>query len=249
MTINDYQPAPDLLQDRTILVTGAGDGLGRAVARGAASHGATVILVGRTTAKLEQVYDEIEADGSPQPAIYPMNLESAVPQEYQDLANIIEQEFGLLHGLVHCAAQLRLLSRIDDYDPETWNQLLQVNLTAPFLLTQACLPLMRAAENSAIIFTSDSLGRKAKAYWGAYAVSKFGQEGLMQVLADELENCPNLRINSVDPGPMRTKLRNTGYPGEDENLNPEPESAVPGYLYLLGPDSSDLHGEALSLRL
>jgi len=246
--MNDYNPPADLLKNHTILVTGAGDGLGRAVAKAAAAHGATVILIGPTTSKLEGVYDEIEAEGSPQPAIFPLNFESAVEHEYQELANIIEHEFGSLEGLVHCAAKLRLLSRIDDYDSETWNQALQINLTAPFMLTQACLPLLRKADHASVIFTSDALGRKAKAYWGGYAVSKFGLEGLMQVLSEELEGGSNIRVNSIDPGPMRTKLRSTAYPGEDANLLPKPESAVPTYLRLLGRDGRETHGQAISLR-
>lgn len=236
-----------LLKGQAILVTGAGSGLGRAIARGAARQGATIILVGRTTEKLEQVYDEIEADGSLQPAIYPLNLETAADQEYQLLADIIDQEFGALHGLVHCASQLKLLSRIDDYDSETWNALLRVNLTAPFLLTQACLPLLRAAYSATILFTSDQLGRKAKAYWGAYAVSKFGQEGLMQVLAQELDQS-RVRVMSIDPGPMQTKLRFTAYPGEDASQWPEPEQIAPFFLRLLGPDGDAHHGQALNAQ-
>jgi NAD(P)-dependent dehydrogenase (short-subunit alcohol dehydrogenase family) len=246
--LNSSSPLPpNQLQGQNLLITGAGDGLGRAIALGAAQQGATVILVGRNTSNLEQVYDEIEAQGSPQPAILPLNLENAAPQEYQELAGIIGQEFGALQGMVHCAALLRLLSRIDDYDIETWDQLLKINLTAPFLLTQACLPLLHAAGEASVIFTSDSLGRKAKAYWGAYAVSKFGLEGLMQVLADELENS-GIRVNSVDPGPMRTKLRNAAYPAEDSQLIPLPEQAVPIYLRLLSAEGRDYHGQHISLR-
>lgn len=241
--MSDEQP----LKGQTILVTGAGSGLGRAIARGAARQGATLILVGRTTEKLEQVYDEIEADGSLQPAIYPLNLETAADQEYQILADIIDQEFGTLHGLVHCASQLKLLSRIDDYDSETWNSLLRVNLTAPFLLTQACLPLLRAAYSATILFTSDQVGRKAKAYWGAYAVSKFGQEGLMQVLAQELDQS-RVRVMSIDPGPMQTKHRFTAYPGEDAGQWPEPEEIAPFFLRLLGPEGDAYHGQALDAQ-
>lgn len=246
--MNDYKAPSDLLKDHTILITGAGDGLGRVVAKGAAGCGATVILVGRTTQNLERTYDEIEAAGSPQPAIFPLNFESATEQECQELAGIIAHEFGSLEGLVHCAAQLRLLSRIDDYDIETWNQILQVNLTTPFMLTQTCLPVLRKAESASVIFTSDALGRKAKAYWGGYAVSKFGIEGLMQVLSEELENSSNIRVNSIDPGPMRTKLRNTAYPAEDPTQLPNPESVVPAYLRLLGRDGKDIHGQTISLR-
>ena len=156
--MRDYHPPKDLLAGRTILVTGAGDGIGKATAIACATHGATVILLGRTTAKLEAVYDAIEAAGGVQPAIYPMNLEGATPHDYTELAETLDKEFGSLEGLVHNAAQLRLLSRVDDYDPETWYQVMQVNLNAPFLLTQACLPLLRKAEDASIVFTSDHLG-------------------------------------------------------------------------------------------
>ena len=246
--MKDYKAPTDLLKDHTILVTGAGDGLGRAVAKGAAACGATVILVGRTTQKLESTYDEIEAAGSPQPAIFPLNFESATEQECQELAGIIAHEFGSLEGLVHCAAQLRLLSRVDDYDVETWEQVLRVNLTAPFMLTQACLPVLRQAKAASVIFTSDQLGKKAKAYWGAYTVSKFGIEGLMQLLADEVENDTNIRVNSIDPGPMSTKLRNVAYPGEDPTELPDPETIAPAFLKLLGKDGSDIRGQSISLR-
>jgi NAD(P)-dependent dehydrogenase (short-subunit alcohol dehydrogenase family) len=242
-----YQPSKDLLQNRTILVTGAGDGIGRVAAESLAAHGATVVLLGRTLAKLEQVYDAIEEAGGAQPAIYPMNLEGATPQHYQELAQKLDEEFGSLEGILHNAAALPLLSRIDDYDPETWLKVLQVNLNAPFIMTQACLPLLRKAKDASILFTSDSVGRRGKAYWGAYGVSKFGLEGLMQILADELEENSAIRVNSIDPGPVRTDLRATAYPGEKPMTVKTAESIMPLYLWLMGPDSiGDAHGEAFT---
>ncbi len=241
-----YQPPEDLLADRTILVTGAGDGIGRVAAQTFAAHGATVILLGRTLAKLESVYDAIEDAGGKQPAIYPMNLEGATEHNYLELAKTLEKEFGSLEGLLHNAAQLRLLSRIDDYDAQTWFQVMQVNLNAPFMLTQACLPLLRRAEDASLLFTSDSVGREAKAYWGAYAVSKFGLEGLMQVLAEETRGSSAIRVNSIDPGPTRTNLRAHAYPGEDPSTVKLPEALMPIYLWLMGPDSIDTSGQGLS---
>lgn len=247
--MHDYAPPNDLLRNRTLLITGAGDGIGRAAALAYARHGATVILLGRTIAKLESVYDAIEEQGSSQPAIYPMNLESATEKDYRTLADVIDREFGRLDGLLHNAAQLALLSRIDDYDAETWHKVLQVNLTAPFLLTQACLPLLRRAEDASILFTSDRVGRRGKAYWGAYGVSKFGIEGLMQILADETENSGTIRVNSIAPGPTRTQLRASAYPGEDPSRLPSPNSIMNHYLYLMGPDSTGTTGQAFDISL
>ncbi|MEJ2393526.1 MAG: YciK family oxidoreductase [Candidatus Thiodiazotropha sp.] len=238
----DYQPPKDLLKSRNILVTGAGSGIGRAVAKAFAEHGATVILLGRTQSKLEETYDAIESAGWPTPALIPFNLEKAPAEDYFALGQTLLNEFGVLHGLVHCAAKLSLLSRIDDYDVKTWNTVIQVNLTAPFLLTQACLPLMRKSEEASIIFTSDRIGRKGKAYWGAYGVSKSGIEGLMETLADELENS-QIRVNSIAPEPTQTALRAWAFPGEDPRKLPLPEARVSNYLYLAGPDSSGLTGQ------
>lgn len=239
--MQDYQPKQALLKDRNILVTGAGSGIGRAVARAYAEYGATVILLGRNKGKLEETYDAIEAAEGPTPALIPFDLEKAPTNDYYALGETLHNEFGVLHGLVHCAAQLSLLSRIDDYDPETWNKVIQVNLTAPFVLTQACLPLLRKADDASVVFTSDRIGRKGKAYWGAYAVSKSGIEGLMETLADELENS-HIRVNSIAPGPTQTALRAWAFPGEDPKTLPRPESRVMNYLYLAGPDSTGITG-------
>lgn len=241
----DYSPAKDLLAERTILVTGAGDGIGRAVSQALAAHGATVVLLGRTLSKLEAVYDQIEAAGGAQPAIYPLNLEGATEHDYLEMADKLEAEFGSLEGLLHNAAQLRLLSRIDDYDVQTWFQVLQTNLNGPFMLTQACLPLLRKARDASLLFTSDHIGRKAKAYWGAYTVSKFGIEGLMQVMAEELGEQSHIRVNSFAPGPTRTKLRAIAYPGEDPGTLKPPELLTAYYIWMLGPDSAGTTGAAL----
>ncbi len=233
----EYNPPKDLLKGRTILVTGAGDGIGSVAAKTFATHGATVILLGRTIPKLEAVYDSIEELGGTQPAIYPMNLEGASPHDYFELAEKLEQEFGSLEGLLHNAATLRLLSRIDDYDAQTWLQVMQTNLNAPFLLTQTCLPLLRKAQDASVLFTSDHVGRNGKAYWGAYGVSKFGTEGLMQILSEETKDSSAIRVNSIAPGPTRTKLRAQAYPGEDPNSIKLAETIMPLYLWLMGPDS------------
>lgn len=246
--VMSYSPPADLLAERMILVTGAGDGIGRAVARGCAAHGATVILLGRTIAKLERVYDEIEQAGHPQPAIYPMNLEGATPKDYVDLAATLEREFGRLDGLVHNAAILGGLSPLAHQDVESWFKVMQVNLNAPFLLTRACLGLLMQAPDASIVFSADRVGRQGRAYWGAYGVSKFGLEGMSQILAAELEANTPVRVNTLDPGAVRTRLRTSAYPGENALANPEPDVVVPAYLYLLGSDSRGITGRQFEAR-
>lgn len=243
--MKDYQPAPDLLQNRVILVTGAGDGIGRAVARRLAAHGATVILLGRTIRKLEQVYDEIEQAGGPKPAIYPMNLEGATPKDYGDLAQVLDTEFGRLDGLLHNAALFEQLTPIANYDIELWYRTLQANLNAPFLLTHAVLGLLNRSTDASIVFTADQVSTSGQAYWGAYAVAKGGAQTLMKLLASELETNTSIRVNSVDPGWVRTGLTLRAYPGRDPAEWIAPEAILAVYLYLLGPDSKGVTGQTL----
>lgn len=244
----DYTAPEQLLAGRVILVTGAGDGIGRAAAKTYAAHGATVVLLGRTLEKLESLYDEIEAAGYPQPAIVPLNLESASEHEYMELANTLEQEFGRLDGLLNNASSLGVRTPLETYDPTIWTQVMQVNVTASFMLTQALLPLLQASDNASVIFTSSGVGRKGRAYWGAYSVSKFATEGLMQVLADEVENTSNIRVNCINPGATRTQMRVTAYPGEPPETNPAPADIMPVYLYLMGPDSQGTNGQSLDAQ-
>ena len=239
----DYQPATDLLQDRIILVTGAGDGIGATAARTFAAHGATVILLGRTVPKLEAVYDEITSAGHPQPAIYPMDLEGATYDQYEDLAATLEQEFGRLDGLLHNAAILGARMMVEQYDLKLWARVMHINLTAPFLLSRACLPLLRKSADARVVFTSNSIAQHGRAYWGAYGVSKAGADNLMQIMADELEANTDVRINSIDPGVVATRLRRLAFPAEDASTLPTADSVMPAYLYLFGPDSKNETGQ------
>ena len=246
--MHDYQPAPDLLAGRVILVTGAGAGLGRAAALAYARHGASVILLGRTVGKLEKVYDEIEQLGGPQPAIMPLDMSKAGDEACQQIAQGIEKEFGRLDGLLHNAAYLGALAPLSLYSLPMWPEVMQVNVNVPLLLTRACLPLLEQAADASVIFTSDSVGRQGRAYWGAYGVSKFALEGIMQILAAELEGSTNIRVNSLDPGAVRTFMRSRAYPGEDPARLPAPEDVMATYLYLMGPDSRSVTGQALNAQ-
>jgi len=247
--MQDYQAPADLLKDRIIMVTGAGSGIGRTAAKAYAAHGATVILVGRTVSKLESVYDEIESAGHPKPAIVPLNLEGAAVKEYEELAMTIEDNFDRLDGLLHNAAILGNRSPVELYDPEIWSKVMHVNATAPFLLSRAMIPLLRKSADASVIFTSSGVGRKAKAYWGAYAVSKFAVEGLSQLLSEELDDDRhNIRVNSLNPGATRTNMRARAYPAENPQQNPMPEDLMPVYLYLMGPDSSAVNGQRIDAQ-
>jgi len=243
----DWEPATDLLQDRIILVTGAASGIGRALVGGCAAHGATVILLDRDVHGMEQAYDAIVAAGDPEPAIYPMDLQGATPDDYSALADVLAREFGRLDGLVHNAAQLGALVPFANFEHELWFQTLQTNLNAPYLLTMACLGLLNSSRDASLLFTSDAVGRRGKAYWGAYAVSKAGLECFMQVLADELQANTPVRANSIDPGPVRSALRKLAYPAEDNSTLPAPEDVIKPFLYLLGPDSKGLTGRQFSV--
>lgn len=240
----DYQAPADLLKDRVILVTGASAGIGRAAALAYARHGATVVLLARRLGELEALYDEIVAAGAPQPAILTLDLSLAGRHECAQVAEVIETQLGRLDGVLHNAALLGDITPIESYDPDTWDLVMRVNLRAPFVLTQALLPLLRQSPDAAVIMTSSSVGRRARAFWGAYAISKCGIEGLTQMLADELANTSHIRVNAINPGATRTNMRASAYPGEDPMTVKTPEQTLPLYLYLMGPDSAGVTGQS-----
>ena len=239
----DYQAPKDLLKDRIILVTGASDGIGRAAAKSYAAYGATVILVGRTIKKLEEVYDEIEEAGGAQPAIFPLNFETATYKDYGEMAELLQKEFGRIDGILHNASILGSLTPVEAYNPQMWEQVMQVNFNSALLMTQSLLSLMYESKDASLIFTSSSVGRKGRAFWGAYSISKFATEGLMETLADELENISNIRVNSLNPGATRTAMRQLAYPGENPATLRTPQDIMGTYLYLMGPDSKGVNGQ------
>lgn len=242
----NYQAAPNLLQGKTILVTGAGDGIGRAAALAYAAAGATVLLLGRTESKLEQVYDEIELAGGARPGLVVLDLATATEDNVRHLASGLAEEFPHLDGLLHNASVLGERRPIESAGYTGWLEVIQVNVNAQFLLTRHLLPLLQAAPTASIVFTSSGVGRTGKAYWGAYAVSKFATEGFMQVLADELENTSKVRVNSLNPGATNTAMRRTAYPAERPTDNPAPEDIMATYLFLMGDDSIGITGQAFN---
>jgi NAD(P)-dependent dehydrogenase (short-subunit alcohol dehydrogenase family) len=248
MIPSQFTAAPDLLAGRAILITGAGSGFGRALALECARCGATVILCGRNGAKLERVYDEIEALGAPQPAIAVLDLALATAVEYDSLAKTIGCEFGRLDGLVHAAGLLGDRTPLEQYDVPTWMRVLHVNLTAPFVLTQVLLPALRSSPDASVIFVSSGVVNNQRPFWGAYAVSKTGLESVRSMLSQELEGEPNIRINSINPGRMRTAMRAAAYPAEDPNSVPMPASACGPFLYLLSAQGRDIDGRYIEAQ-
>ena len=244
----DHVPAPAELAGRVVAITGAGSGIGHAVALACARYQANVVLIGRDVAKLDAVYGEIAAAGSPEASIAPLDLERALARDYDTLADAVLERYGRLDGLLHNAGILGTLTPIEQYDVPTWCRVLHVNVTAAFALTQVLLPALKKSDDASVVFTASSVGRRGRAYWGAYAVSKFALEGLSQVLADELERITRVRVNTLNPGRARTAMRRQAYPAEDLAEVPMPETLTAAYIALLGPASRGVTGRAFDAQ-
>lgn len=245
-TKTNYKFKNNALKDKVILITGATQGLGRACSLELASGGATIILLGRDLAKLEQTYDDIVAQDYPEPILYPLDLLGATPQDYQTMVDAIDQQLGRLDGIVHNAATHGTMMTLEQYDVKTWYEVMQVNLHAPFLLTQACLPLLLKSDDARMVFISDKSGRNPSAYWGAYGISKSALEAMMITLADELEST-NIKINSLEPGAMKTTLRSNTHPAQNLDTLPSPESISPVIGYLFSDEARHIHKQQLSI--
>ncbi|MDA8961870.1 YciK family oxidoreductase [Congregibacter sp.] len=244
----DYQPAANALQGKTILVTGASDGIGRSAAMSFAAHGATVILLARNVKKLEEVYDLIEAAGGPQPAAIPFDLSQDNEEAFIELARVIEEQLGKLDGLLLNASILGQRRALEQSAWNDWREVLQLNVHSQFLTAKCLMPLLREAPKASVLFTSSGVGRTGRAYWGAYAVSKFATEGMMQVLASETENTSNIRVNCINPGATNTAMRRAAYPAEEPNTNPSPEDIMRSYLYLMDDASTGKTGYSFNAQ-
>lgn len=243
----DYQVSANALKNKTILITGAGDGIGKQAALHYAQHGATVILLGRTVAKLEAVYDEIEAAGYPTPAIVPLDLKGATKQHYIDMAETISSQFGQLDGLLHNAGLLGMLSPFEQFEEAMFDEVMQINVKAQFLMTQALLPVLQQSDDARIIFTTSTVGHQGRAFWGAYAISKFATEGMMQTLAHEMEGT-NVKVNAINPGGTHTRMRAQAFPAEDISLLKTPKDIMPLYVYLMATESINVNGQCIDAQ-
>ena len=242
----NYKVKQNELNSKVILVTGANKGFGLAISMDLAKAGATVIMLGRDLSSLEYAYDAVVDAGYKEPILYPLDLEGASPENYQELQDNIIEKFNRLDGLIHNAAILGTQMPIDQYDIKLWYSTLQINLSAPFMLTQFLIPALKKSDDARILFLSSSVGRKARAYWGAYSVSKFGLEGLAMTLSEELEKT-KIKVNTINPGKMRTEMRRTAYPAEDALTLPKPEEKSSVIVYLLSKEAERINGEQLSI--
>jgi NAD(P)-dependent dehydrogenase (short-subunit alcohol dehydrogenase family) len=243
---SDYEPRREDVEGRIVLVTGATSGIGRSVALALARCGATLLLHGRSTSALEALFEEVSAIG-PEPALAELDLERAQGPQYEQLTEQIETRYGRLDGLLHNAAILGDRSPIEHYDIGLWQRVMHVNLNAAFVLTRCLLGLLRRSPDASVLFTTSGVGHRGRAYWGAYAVSKFGVEGLAQVLADELEHT-HIRVNCINPGGTRTKMRARAYPAEDPATRIPPEAITAPYLFLLGAASRGVTGQLIECQ-
>ena len=242
-----YQIKNNSLANKTILVTGAGDGIGRQASLTYAEQGATVILLGKTVKKLESIYDEIVSLGYPEPAIIPLDMQGASKQNYLDMAATIEQQFGQLDGALLNAGILGELTPFTHIEEQIWDEVIKVNVTAQYLIAQALIPVLKKAVNASLIFISSGVGSKGRAFWGAYSISKFATEGMMQIIADEYENS-TLRTNAINPGATHTAMRMVAYPGEDKAALATPKEIMPLYVYLMSDDSLQVNGQTLKAQ-
>ena len=242
----NYKVKEGELEGKVILVTGANRGFGLAITMDLAKAGATVIMLGRDLGSLEYAYDAVVDAGYKEPILYPLDLEGATPENYQELQDDILDKFKKLDGLIHNAAILGTQMPIDQYDIKLWYSTLQINLSAPFMLTQFLIPALMKSDDARILFLSSTVGRKARAYWGAYSVSKFGIEGFAKTLSEELEKT-QITVNTINPGKIRTEMRRTAYPAEDASTVPKPEEKSSVIVYLLSNEGSKINGEQLTI--
>ena len=243
-----YNAPKNLLQDKVILVSGGGSGIGREAGLTFASFGAEVILLGRDSANLEDSYNLYEKNNLKNPVLQPIDLETAQEEDFKKISEEVFKEFGKLDGLLNNASILGTKTSIQNYDFKEWRRVSKINFESSLLLTRSLLPVLQIPDNSSILFTSSGVGNKGKAYWGAYAISKFATEGLVQILSEELEKTSGIRVNAINPGAIRTKMRAQAYPAEDPKTLKSPKEIMNAYLFLMGKDSLEIKGKSIEAQ-
>ena len=248
INLNEISTSNESLNDKTIVISGASSGIGRQAAKSFSEFGANLVLMGKDQYKLESLFDEIKAEYSKEVIIHPLDFEIAQESDYEVILQAIKSEFPKIDGLLNNAGILGEKKPLEQFNYSTWSRVLKINLDSSFLLTKHLMPLMRESKNGSIIFTSSGVGRVGKAYWGAYSISKFATEGMMQILSEELENTSNIRVNCINPGPVRTEMRESAYPAEDPEKNPLPAEIMKLYLYLMSDDSLGVNGQSIDAQ-
>ena len=238
----------DILKGKTIVITGAGSGIGRQTAKSLSNCGANLILLSKDQAKLESLYDEINSDNSRNISIQPIDFEKVQEREFVKISEAIKEEHSIVDGLINNAGILGEKKSLEQYNFSSWSNVLQVNLNASFLITKNLIPLLKKSSNGSILFTSSGVGRKGRAYWGAYSISKFATEGMMQIFSEELQNTSNIRVNCINPGPVRTKMRELAYPAENPEVNPLALEIMQNYLYLMSDLSVGINGQSIDAQ-
>ena len=243
-----YKAPENLLKDKVILISGGGSGIGREAGLTFTTFGAEVILLGRDSSNLDETYSLFEKNNLKKPVLQVIDLETAQEEDFQKVSEEVFKEFGKLDGLLNNASILGTKTSIQNYNFKEWRSVSKINFESALLLTKSLLPVLQIADNSSIIFTSSGVGKKGKAYWGAYAISKFATEGLVQILSEELEKTSGIRVNAINPGAVRTKMRAQAYPAEDPKTLKNPKDIMNAYLFLMGIDSLGITGKSIEAQ-
>ena len=246
--IERHKYPSNLLEGKTIVISGAGSGIGRQLAKSYAEFGADLILLSKNIENLESIYYEINQIGSNAVTIQPIDFKTADEKNYLEIIEAIKKDYSQIDGLVNNAGILGEKKSLEQFSYSVWKHVLKVNLDATFLLTKNLIPLLKESSSSSIIFTSSGVGRKGRAYWGAYSISKFATEGMMQILFDELQNTSSIRVNCINPGAVRTKMRESAYPAENPESNPLAIEIMQPYLYLMSDLSKDINGQSIDAQ-
>ena len=237
-----------VLKDKTIVISGAGSGIGRQAAKSFSEHGANLILLSKNIKKLETLYDEIIDEKKNDVIIQPLNFEIAEENDFEKIISAIKDKYPSIDGLLNNAGVLGEKKPLEQYNYATWKNVIKVNVDASFLLTKSLLPLLKKSNGSSIIFTSSGVGRKGRAYWGAYSISKFATEAMMQIFSEELQNTSSVRVNCINPGAVRTNMRESAYPAENPETNPSATKIMKPYLYLMSDISKEINGQSIDAQ-
>ncbi len=244
----EYKPKKESLKDKVIVISGGGSGIGKAAALSFGNHGADLVLIGKSIENLESTYEDFLKTELKPPLLHSMDFESASEKDYQEINKVIMNEFGRLDGLLNNASILGDRTPLENYKFDVWKKVFEVNVHASFLLTKSLMPSLKLSKNASVIFTSSGVGKIGKAYWGAYSLSKFSTESMMQIFSEELENTSNIRVNSINPGRVRTKMRASAYPAEDPLSVSDAKDIMSAYLYLMSDDSKEMRGLSIAAQ-